>query len=106
TASSFFLVFNPGGRPALIGSTATEQAQHQQIGYMRASGDVETASSPVANNVNLLVEMVVLNYMALDTEQGRFPILFPNHDLCSSAMRDRLSAFEPNCNGTISTPVA
>ncbi len=105
TASSFFLVYNPAGRPALIGGTAAEQAQHQQIGYMRASGDVETASSPVANNVNLLVEMVILNYMALHSEQGQFPILFPSHGLGSPAMMDRLTAFQPICNGTISTPV-
>jgi len=68
---------------------------------MRASGDVETASSPVANNVNLLVEMVVLNYMALHNEQGQFPLLFPTHGLGSAAMMDRLTAFEPICEGTI-----
>lgn len=106
TASSFFLVYNPAGRANLIGNTPTEQAQHQQIGYMRPSGDVETGSSPVANNVNLLVEMVILNYMALHNQQGQFPLLFPTHGLGSVAMRDRLTAFQPICNGTISTPIA
>jgi len=101
TASSFFLVYNPGGRPVLLGGSPQEQARHQQIGSMRASGDVETASSPVANNVNLLVEMVVLNYMALHNEQGQFPLLFPTHGLGSAAMMDRLTAFEPICEGTI-----
>jgi hypothetical protein len=105
TASSFFLVYNPAGRPTLLGGTPAEQARHQQIGYMRPSGDVETASSPVANNVNLLVEMVVLNYMALHNEQGQFPLLFPTHGLGSAAMMDRLTAFQPICNGTITTPV-
>ena len=33
---------------------------------------VETSATPAANNVNLLVETVVLNYMALHGEQGQF----------------------------------
>jgi hypothetical protein len=105
TASSLILVYNPAGRPTLLGGTPAEQARHQQIGYMRPSGDVETGSSPVANNVNLLVEMVVLNYMALHNEQGQFPLLFPNHGLGGSAMMDRLTAFQPICNGTINNVV-
>ena len=40
--------------PQLLGATTAEQARHQQIGYMRADGSVETASTPAANNVNLL----------------------------------------------------
>jgi len=36
TAASFFLVYSPAGRPALMGGTAVEQARHQQIGYFRA----------------------------------------------------------------------
>lgn len=108
TASSFFLVYNPARRPALIGGTATdiaglsdEQRQHQQLGYMRASGDVETGSSPAANNVNLLVETLILNYMALHGEQGNFGTLFPGNGLGNSVMLDRLTAFQPICNGTI-----
>lgn len=93
TASAFFLVFNPAGRPQLLGSTPDEQAKHQQIGYMRASGDVETAGSPAANNVNLLVETVVLNYMALHGEQNLFAEKFKGHGLGSSTMLDRLTAF-------------
>ena len=31
-----------------------------------------TSSSPAANNVNLLVQTVLLNYMALHDETGRF----------------------------------
>ncbi|MDH3545839.1 MAG: general secretion pathway protein GspF, partial [Gammaproteobacteria bacterium] len=34
TAGSFFLVYNPGRRPTIIGATPEEQAVHQQIGYM------------------------------------------------------------------------
>ena len=39
---------------------------------MRPDASVETAATPAANNVNLLVETVVLNYMALHGEQGMF----------------------------------
>jgi hypothetical protein len=101
TACSFFLVYNPGSRPVLMGGSAAEQARHQQIGHMRPSGDVETSGSPAANNVNLLVETIILNYMALHGQQGQFPILFPGHGLGSSTMMDRLTAFQPIVNGTI-----
>ena len=74
TAASFFLVYNPGGRPALLGATPEEQATHQQLGWMRSSASVETAgTTPGANNVNLLAQMVMLNYLALHGEQGNFP---------------------------------
>ncbi len=101
TAGSFFLVYNPAGRAQLIGGTAAEQARHRQIGYYRPDGSVESASSPAANNVNLLVETTVLNYMALHGEQGSFPTLFPRHGLGSVALRDSLTAFQPIVNGTL-----
>jgi len=95
TAASYFLVYNPTGRPQLLGANENEQAMHQQIGYMRSSGDVETASSPCANNVNLLVETVALNYMALHGEQANFATVFPNHGLGNSTLMDSLTAFAP-----------
>lgn len=101
TAASFFLVYNPDGRPALMGGTADDQARHQQLGYFRADGSVESASSPAANNVNLLVNTVILNYMALHGQQGTFTSMFPNHGLGSSASIDRLTAFQPIVSGTI-----
>ena len=101
TAASFFLVYNPAGRPQLFTGDSVPAARHQQIGYMRASGDVETASSPAANNVNLLVQTVLLNYMALHGEQAQFATLFPNHGLGSVQLRDSLTAFNPIVNGTI-----
>ena len=54
---------------------------------------METASHPGANAVNLLVETVILNYMALHGEQGQFATLFPNHGLGSTSLRDSLTAF-------------
>ena len=53
------------------------------------------AGTPGANNVNLLVEMVLLNYMALNGEQGLFATVFPNHGLGDTAILDRLIAFAP-----------
>ena len=101
TSASFFLVYNPGGAPQLIGATPDMQAQHQQLGSMRSDGSVETASTPAANNVNLLVETIILNYLALHGEQGQFASMFPNHGLGNSALIDSLTAFEPIVSGTI-----
>ena len=101
TAASFFLVYNPGGRPVLMGGGPEQQARHQQIGFFRSDGSVETASSPAANNVNLLVQTVALNYLALHGEQGRFSSLFPDHGLGNASLMDSLVAFEPVVNGTV-----
>ncbi len=96
TAGSFFLVYNPLGKPELRSPAS------QQIGYMRASGDVETASSPAANNVNLLVQTVMLNYMALHGEEGQFETaLGQPQGLGGSESRDRLMAFAPIVSGKI-----
>ena len=105
TAGAFFLVYNPGRRPTIIGATPEEQARHQQIGYMEAGGSVQRAATPAANNVNLLVNTLILNYMALHGEQNQFASVFPAHGLGSSTMRDSLTAFTPICNGTIGNPV-
>jgi hypothetical protein len=101
TAASFFLVYNPGGRPSLIDTGAGGAARHQQIGYFRPDASVETASSPAANNVNLLAETVVLNYMALHGEQGQFAAKFPRHGLGTASVQDSLIAFNPIVSGTI-----
>jgi hypothetical protein len=101
TAASFFLVYNPTGRAALLEGGGLTAAQHQQIGYFSASGDVQRGGTPGANNVNLLVEMVLLNYMALHNEQGQFATAFPGHGLGDAANLDRFTAFAPIVNGTI-----
>ncbi|MFK8016009.1 MAG: hypothetical protein AB8G17_11285 [Gammaproteobacteria bacterium] len=101
TAASFFLVYNPGGRPQLFTGDNLEPALHQQIGAFRADGGVETSSTPAANNVNLLVETIIYNYMALHGEQANFPTLFPGHGLGPVSLRDRLTAFNPIVSGTI-----
>jgi len=105
TAGAFFLVYNPGRRPTIIGQTPEIQAVHQQIGYMDAGGSVQRAATPAANNVNLLVNTLLLNYMALHGEQDQFANVFPNHGLGNVAMQDSLTAFTPICSGTIGNPV-
>lgn len=94
TAAGFFMVYNPYGRAQLIGATPEEQAQHQQIGRFDAGASVVRTATPAANNVNLLVNTVILNYMALHGDQGQFANLFPNHGLGDVASRDRMTAFE------------
>ncbi len=88
-----------------MGATAAEQAIHQQIGYMSSDGAVQRAATPAANNVNLLVNTVILNYMALHGEQAQFANVIPNHGLGNAAMQDSLTAFTPIVNGTIANPV-
>jgi len=105
TAAPFFLVYNPNGRASLMGGSMAAQARHQQIGYMRADGSVETAGTPAANNVNLLAYTIVLNYMALHGEQGNFATLFPNNGLGNGSALDNFTAFQPIVNGVITNPV-
>ena len=102
TAASFFLVYNPGGTPQLFTGDGLTEAQHQQLGWYRPDASVETAATPAANNVNLLVETVILNYIALHGDIdgtdhiGTFLNLFPNQNLGSAtntAMMERLTAF-------------
>ena len=104
TAATWFLVYNPNGPAQLMGGTPEEMAMHQQIGHMRLNGNVETAATPVANNVNQLTQAVVLNYMALHGEQGNFGSLFPGHGLGNATLQDSLTAFQPIVNGTLSNP--
>jgi hypothetical protein len=56
TGAALMLVYQPGARPAAI---------KQQLGWMRTDGSVEIAGTPGANSVTQLVDMVVLNYLAL-----------------------------------------
>jgi hypothetical protein len=96
TACSFFLVYSPKGRPQALKADAAG-GLGKQIGYFRADGSVETASHPGANAVNLLVETVVLNYMALHGEASQFTAAnrFPNQGLGGQDLRDSLTAFAP-----------
>lgn len=91
TAASFMLVYNPTATPVLT----TPYATTRQIGAFSNNGAVITNSTPAANNVNLLANTLILNYMALNGDAASFPGIFPtgvNHGLGSSYMN--YAAFE------------
>ena len=104
TAAAFFMVFDPSGRATLRTSPGKTAAQHQQLGYFTGGGSVQRAATPAGNNVNLLVNLLILNYMALHGEEGNFETLFPNHGLGNAALRDSLTAFQQIVSGTIGLP--
>lgn len=92
-ACSFFLVYNPNG---VTPNGANTSPDPRQIGSFNSNGSVVTSSHRGANNVNLLVNTVLLNYMALNNEVGNFDSLFTNlgasHGLSNL---DDLIAFNP-----------
>jgi hypothetical protein len=90
TACSFFLVFDPTAAPTLVGT--------RQIGRMNAGASVVTSATPAANNVNLLVNMVILNYMAANGQVSpgnttAFTNIFPNHGLGNQANLNSFISF-------------
>ena len=111
TAGAFFLVYNPGRPATIMGATPQEIANHQQLGYMSSDGAVNRAGTPAANNVNLLANMVILNYMALHGEQGQFQGLYNNvlnPNWASGGLGtdlDRYTAFTPIVAGTTEFPI-
>jgi hypothetical protein len=80
TASTFFLVYSPNGRP-----TPTNGAASQQIGYFSADGSVVSTSSPAGNSVTNLVWTVILNYMSMLGTAGNFATTFPMQTLGTAA---------------------
>ena len=84
-----FMVFNPLSQPVLRAPT------RNQLGWYSGDGSVVTSSVPGANAVNLLVELVILNYMALHGEEGQFATTFARQGLGSPSQRDALTAFAP-----------
>ncbi|HEV8017327.1 MAG TPA: hypothetical protein VGP32_02060 [Steroidobacteraceae bacterium] len=92
-ASTFFLVYNPTGRPKLLNGAAG-----QQIGYFSASGNVVSSSSPAGNSVTTLVQVVILNYMGLLGTTSQYSTVFqniPGTALGTAAQLDALTVFEP-----------
>ncbi len=92
TACSFFLVYNPNSSPLL---SASGPGAGRQIGRFSSDASVVTSSSPAANNVNLLVNTVLLNYMALNNQLSNFATTFPGHGLGSGTSYEQYVAFEP-----------
>lgn len=95
-AATYFLVFNPKGKPQPFQSNPESSLQ---LGYFNADGSVNTTGSPAANSVTNLVQTVVLNYMALHGLQAKFSTLYPspnlNNTLGGPMALDALTAFLP-----------
>ena len=88
-ASTFFLVYSPKGRVQPL------SASSQQIGWFTPDGSVDTTSSPAANSVMQIPEVVILNYLALQGQAGSFSQLFPMQGLGSTSSQAALTAFGP-----------
>ena len=89
TAASFILVYSPIARPALRNGAAS-----QQLGYYRSDGTVATSSSPFANGVEALAELVVLNYLGLHGQEGMFGMVLNNPTLGTGAAVAPYIAFD------------
>ena len=89
-AATVFLVYSPKGRPALRNGVAG-----QQIGYFSSDGSVVTTSSPAANSVNQIPELIMLNYMGLIGTDSQFATLFPMQGLGSTSQLAAMTVFEP-----------
>jgi hypothetical protein len=88
TACSYFLVYSPTAAPTLSDNGRSAEL-HRQIGRMSSDASVVTSATPAANNVNLLVNMILLNYMAVNGDvtpdnTTAFTTRFPNHGLGSN----------------------
>jgi hypothetical protein len=103
-AATYFLVYSPNGRPVPAQSNPELSLQ---IGNFNPDGSQNTVGSPAGNNVPNLVQMVVLNYMALHGSNAiaQFPTLYPspnlNNTLGTGTALEPLIAFNPIVNGTI-----
>ena len=97
-AATYFLVYNPHGKPV---AAQSNPEMSLQLGWFNSDGSQDTTSSPAGNNVPNLVQMVVLNYMALHTTSAisNWPTLWPapnqNNGLGSGSALDSLVAFQP-----------
>jgi hypothetical protein len=86
TAATLMLVYDPQGRPEV------DPAKAGQIGHYKANGSVDTDATIIANEVELLAQAAVLNYVALHNEVGSFD-QYVDHRLGSDL--DSLIGFAP-----------
>ena len=94
-AATYFLVYNPSGRPQ---PAQSDPESSLQLGYFNSDGSLNTTGSPAGNNVFNLAQIVVLNYMALHGAQAQFPSLYPapnpNNTLGQASAFDALISFQ------------
>ncbi|HEX4240561.1 MAG TPA: hypothetical protein VHZ53_04065 [Steroidobacteraceae bacterium] len=97
-ASTYFLVFDPRARPV---PAQSDREMSLQIGNFNPDGSLNTSGSPAGNNVFNLVQMVVLNYIALHGAgaDAAFAGLYPspnlNNTLGTGSALDALIAYQP-----------
>jgi hypothetical protein len=101
-AASYFLVFDPKAKPL---PAQSKPEMSLQLGYCNPDGSQNTTSSPAGNNVFNLVQIVVLNYMALHgtinglSAVNGFPVLWPapnvNNTLGTGSALSSLISFQP-----------
>jgi hypothetical protein len=97
-ASTYFLVFDPKAKPTPAQSNVEMSLQ---LGNFNMDGSLNTSGSPAGNNVFNLVQMVVLNYMALHGPgaSAAFPTLYPapnlNNTLGTGSTLDALIQYQP-----------
>jgi hypothetical protein len=75
-AATYWLIYNPHGKATTAQSSIEASLQ---LGYFNPDGSQNTTATPAGNNVPNLVQMVVLNYLALHsaTDLARWPMLWP-----------------------------
>ncbi len=99
------LVYRPTAPPVMM--TASGGIARNQIGWFSADGSVATTSHPGANAVNQLVEVVILNYLAVHGQQGQMSTLFPTNGLDPRSTTGRpshpWSELLASVNGVIAT---
>jgi hypothetical protein len=97
-AAAYFLVYNPNGKAA---SAQANPEMSLQIGNFNTDGSLNTNGSPAGNNVFNLVQLVVLNYIALHeaTAPTTFANLYPataqNNTLGTGSALSSLIAYQP-----------
>ncbi len=100
-AATYWLIYNPHGKATTAQSSIEASLQ---LGYLNPDGSQNTTSSPAGNNVPNLVQMVVLNYLALHSanDLARWPTLWggpsgPNtvNTLGSGSALDPLVMYNP-----------
>ncbi len=96
-AATYFLVFDPKAKP----TPALSPEMSLQMGYFNADGSLNTNGSPAGNNVFNLVQMVVLNYIALHGAgaetafAGLYPAPNSNNTLGTGSTLTPLITYQP-----------